>query len=334
MLAYLRHVVVFLIFTCSVHLDAEIIRRAAFDFGSGKIKVQVADVDTESHKILQSLYAEDIVVQLSEDAAQHPEGQFSEKIKKQAIAATQSLKQKALALGAVEFSGVATEAYRKAPNSKELIAKYLSDLDIPVKIISQTEEGKSGFLALIAETNLDPDQVISWDIGGGSFQVTYLDDEGNIQVYMAPFGRSTAKNAIIRYVKAGDPSTMSSPNPMSRADWEASLLFFDEALPKVPEELAQKLKRCDVQLIGISAHPGKLRNVKAYHSTDIVIVLEERLNKSDSELAEIHKSPTYAISELALVYSIMQKLDVRTVNYVRTISGSSSAVLIAEEYWN
>lgn len=323
-----------LFITSSITLSAETVRRAAFDFGSGKIKVQVADVDTESHTIINSIYSEDAVILLSEDASKHPQGYFSEEIQKQAIDAAQALKQKAIELGAVEFAGLATEAYRKAPNGQGLVDSYSSALNIPVRIISQVEEGIVGFFSLIAETHLDPSQVISWDIGGGSFQITYLDEEQNIQVYMAPYGRMTTKNAIIKFVKDEDPSKIFSPNPMSRADWENALHYFDMTLPSVSDSLMRKLQMKDVRLIGMSAHPKKLRNLKTYHLNDVLAFLEERLDKSDLELAQIHDSPPSAITELVLIYSIMRKLDISSVNYIRTSSGSTSALLITEKYWN
>lgn len=330
----LKYILFLLFLACVAPVDAEIRRRAAFDFGSGKIKVQVADIDTDNHKILQSIYTEDIVVLLSEDAAHHPEGLFSEEIQRQAIAAASILKQKAHHLGAVEFSGLATEAYRIAPNGNQLVDRYLVELNLPVKIISQFDEGKNGFLALVAENNLDPAQVISWDIGSGSFQVTYLDEEKNIHVYMAPFGRSTTKNALIKNVKGEDPLNVSSPNPMSRTEWESALQYLEAVLPSAPNDLILKLKETDVQLIGISAHPEKLRLLKTYRLDDLFELLEERLNKSDNDLTHTHRSPATAVSELALVCSIMHKLNVDTVHYKRTTSGSTSALLLEEEHWH
>ncbi len=329
---YLKFLLFLLFLTFSADVNADIIRRAAFDFGSGKIKLQVADVDTENHFIVQSLYSEAIVVQLSEDAANN-QGFFSEKIQKQAITVAQNFKEKAIELGAIQFIGIATEAYRKAPNGQDLIDKYLYELNIPVKMISQQEEGKLGFLALVAETNLAPSQVVSWDIGGGSFQITYFDNENNIQVYMAPFGRVTSKNAIIKFVKGESPSKTASPNPMSILDWEDSIKYFNNVLPRVPESLVHKLRMKDVRLIGISAHPERLRTLGTYHLHDIAEILAERLDKDDSELARIHKSPPSAISELALVYCIMHKLNISSVNYIPTSSGSTSAILLTEEYW-
>ena len=43
--------------------------------------------------------------------------------------------------------------------------------------------------------------------------------------------------------------------------------------------------------MGISAHPERLRHLKTYHMDDIVEILEDRLNKSEGELAQIHTPP-------------------------------------------
>jgi exopolyphosphatase/guanosine-5'-triphosphate,3'-diphosphate pyrophosphatase len=317
-----------------MNVDAEIIRRAAFDFGSGKMKLQVADVDTKKHLIVQSIYAEAVAVPLSKEAASHPQGFLSKEIQQQAIETARNLKQKAIELGAVQWVGLATEAYRKASNGQELIDRYVSELNIPVTMISQEEEGKMGFLALVAETGLDPSQVVSWDIGTGSFQIAYFDQEEKIQLYMAPLGRITTKSAIIQFVKGEDPLKVASPNPMSVSDWENSLKYLEAVLPPIPDELVDKLKTADVQLIGISAHPEKLRKLKTYDVNDVKELSRQCLYRKDSELAQEHTSPQLAVSELALVYSIMHKLNASIVNYMSTTSGSSSAILIEEKYWN
>lgn len=313
--------------------EAQVVRRAAFDFGSGKIKLQVADVDTARREIVNPIYADAKIVLLSEDLATNQEGQLSEEIQAKALKAAKKLKKKALALGAIEFAGLATEAYRKAPNGQVLIDKYLTQLGIPVKMIPQTEEGRLGFLALVAENKLDPTQVVVWDIGGGSLQVTYLDDDSNLQVYMAPFGRITTKNAIIQFIKRDDLAKVASPNPMNKQQWQQALNYFQAVLPQPPESLLRKLKNSKVQLIGIAAHPEKLRILGNYNESDIQTLLEERLNKTDEELSKTLESPSTAISELVLVQSILKKLQAHSVHYIRTSSGSSSALLTDEAFW-
>lgn len=330
----MRFIFLFALLICMTsYSEAEIIRRAAFDFGSGKIKVQVADVDTKVNKIVQSLYSESKIVLLSDALSHSQENLLNEEIQNEALSAASYLKNQALELGAQEFYGLATEAYRKASNGQELIDRYTIELQIPVKIISQEEEGKNGFLSLVAEKNLPPDNLVAWDIGSGSLQVTYLDDQKNMHVYMAPFGRTTTKNALIQYVKNQDPSKVYSPNPMSQLDWESSLAFLSEALPGAPEELIHKLKKEEVMLVGLSAHPEDLRVLNTYRKSDILHLLEIRLGKTDQELLEIHNSPPSAISELALIYSVMEKLEIEKVNYIRTQGGTSSGLLVSEDYW-
>lgn len=315
------------------NLSADVVRRAAFDFGSGKIKIQVADVDATSQQILTTLYSENIIVRLSEDLAHQSDGKFSQAIMVQAVEAARTLKQAAVNLCAEEFCGVATEAYRVALNGQDLIDLYLNELSIPVQIISQDDEGKFGFLALLQETKLDPAQTICWDIGGGSFQITFLDKAGRMQSYKGPFGRASIKNAIITHVKHQNPQEVSTPNPMNNEEWLAALAYFDSALPQVPTELRDKLSQPNVQLVGISAHPERLRALGTYQTKDVLMALNDRLNKRDEELSTEHHSPNMAIGELVIIYGLMNALDVDQVAYYRTNGGSTSGLLVSHEHW-
>lgn len=318
---------------CFSIVEGKVVRRAAFDFGSGKIKMQVADVDTESHQILQVIYTEATPVLLSEDSKSHPDYCFSEKIQQQAVDVAKGFKEKAIAHGAVEFCGIATEAYRKAPNGQKLADRYWNALAIPVSIISQQEEGKLGFTAVIVEGKLDPMKCVCWDIGGGSFQITFLDERGGMKFYYGPYGNSTTKNAVIRFVKNHDPIDTLSPNPINEDEWKIALEYFDAILPIPSQELLDKLRDKNVTLIGMDSHPLKLRNLSSYTTNDVLRFLQERLNKNDEELLQVHHNPPYAVTELVLISGIMSKLGVNKVQYVSTRSGSSSGLLVLEEYW-
>jgi exopolyphosphatase / guanosine-5'-triphosphate,3'-diphosphate pyrophosphatase len=321
-------------FLFAAALQAETVTRGAFDFGSGSIKLQVAEVDVDNHSVVRTIYDEEVYVFLSEDASRHPEEGFCEEIQKKAIEITGSLKEKALSMGATQLSGFATAAYRSAVNGQKLADRYFSELGIPVQIVSQDEEGKLGFYSLVAETHHNAADLVVWDIGGGSFQVTYLDDQNKPKVYMAPLGRSTTKTSIIEAVKKKNPSQTVSPNPMNKKEWKQSLRHFVAVLPKVPVDLYKKLQQNNVQVMGISGHPKQLRTLKTYHIKDIGPLLKDRLDKTDEELAKIHGSPDSAVSELALIYSVMRKLSIPSVTYRDTISGSTSGMLIDEKYWD
>ena len=314
-----------------VVLDAEIVRRAAFDFGSGKIKVQIADVDTATDQIVHIIHNNALTVKLGEDLAHHRGTNFSHEIIHEAIDVARTLKHEAIEAGATAFCGIATEAYRKASNSQDLIKLYEKELSIPVTIVSQEEEGKFGFYSLIEEKKLHPAQTVCWDIGGGSFQISYQDRNGQLQVYKGPFGRSTTKNAIIQHVKKLNPQSTYSPNPISWKDYESALRYLKNALPPVPEELKDKLKDPITEIIGISAHPGQLRTLGIYYQEDVRKHIEEHLNKADVQL--VMDDPSYVVSDLILIEAIMQKLNIHDVTYIHTHSGSSSALLISKKFW-
>ncbi|MCE5318888.1 MAG: hypothetical protein LLG04_16190, partial [Parachlamydia sp.] len=114
--------------------------RAAIDFGSGSVKIQVALMD-------QPLLKKTIPLSLSEDVASHG-GSISEEMKSKAQTILQTFKEEALAAAAsrgysqVEFSGIATAVFRKAENGKVLLQQLENTLGIPFRIISQDEEGK------------------------------------------------------------------------------------------------------------------------------------------------------------------------------------------------
>lgn len=313
--------------------DASIERRAAFDFGSGKMKVQVADVDTETNHIVKSYMSESEVLRLSEDLARQPDGKFSAEAMDEAIKAAGKLKEKALKHGATEFRGIATEAYRKALNANELVSRYINELDIFVTIVSQDDEGVFGFRSLIEEKKLDRTKTICWDIGGGSFQITFLDEQQKITIYKGPFGRSSMKNAIIEHVKHQNPQSIHSPNPINQSEWQASISYLKGVLLPVPESLLKKLAEPGVQLVGIAAHPEKLRSKGKYHKFDIEKLMRKRLGKTDKELEKEHDSPAIAVTELVLISGVLELLQANEVTYFRTNSGSTSGLLTSEEYW-
>lgn len=329
----IKHILYLLSVISITNLEAAIERRAAFDFGSGKIKVQVADVDTESQEIKADLYQNSIRILLAEDLAHQEDGNFSEKIKEEAFAAAAILKKEAASHGAIQFAGIATEAYRTASNGAQLLDRFQKELTIPISLISQEEEGKFAFLSLVEEKGFAPENLICWDIGGGSFQITYLDATGTLKVYKGPFGRSTTKNGIIANIKHQSPLEIATPNPMNEDEWKSGVDYLKSVLPPMPEELIKKLKEPQVQLIAVSGHPEKLRVLGTYRDEDLLQLLSERLGKTDEELSLTVAQPRSAVSELILIHTLMEMMDVHQVNYVATKSGSTSGLLISEEYW-
>jgi len=150
------------LFSC---LTAEV--KMAIDIGSGKIKMQVASMQAESPllcKLVPILNAG--TPTLTDDE------KISIELRETILAHLLNLKAEANNFHPSKSQAVATELFRKAVNGKET-AEYLEkESGIPIRIISQEEEGILGFISVTEEAHLDPEKVVVWDIGSGSFQIT------------------------------------------------------------------------------------------------------------------------------------------------------------------
>ena len=317
----------------TVRKIACVVRRAAFDFGSGKIRVHVADVNTVTSTLLQTLLLEKKSVPLSDDAAKQMNGAFSEAIQESAIRTAHELQIKAQSFRTEAWSGYATEAYRCAPNGQALVNQYHSRLGIPTRIISQESEGIYCFRTLLHEYHLDPQKTVSWEIGGGSFQIAYLDSSGNEKVYGASLGKVTTKNTILRFIKGVNPSQISSPNPITEEEWDKAVVLIKEQVPQVPEDLCMRLRREGTELIGNGGHPIALRKSGIYSLDDIDSLKKQYLGKTDQELLD-HPDPLFAVTELLFIRSIMEKLHVSSVRYLPKQEGSTTQILLDEKYWH
>tara|TARA_B100000513_G_scaffold192098_1_gene118070 strand:- start:61 stop:531 length:471 start_codon:yes stop_codon:yes gene_type:complete len=124
--------------------SAKYVRRAAFDIGSGSSKLQVADVDVESGRIVHVLHASEVPVPFSIDWKQSATNELSEMIQSQGLEVLGELSRKARALGAAESAGIATEVFRKASNGAEYLRKIKDRLGIDVRLIAQEDEARLG----------------------------------------------------------------------------------------------------------------------------------------------------------------------------------------------
>ncbi len=313
-------------------LGGEIVRRAAFDFGSGSIRLQVADVETETNRLVGTVYNHVLKTFLSSDLARQIDGSFSDEIQEIAIYSARELKQHALAHNATEFSGIATAAYRQAHNGQELIDRIKREVGIDVRIISQEEEGFFGFQTLVSEFEISADQLVAWDTGAGSLQITYLDALGVPCHYMADFGRCTTADAIIESVKKQDLKKTVSPNPITRQDWTESLHYLHQTLPKMPDSLIAKVKLANVRLVAMGAQPASLKAMGTYTMEDLDTLSDSLLNLTDEQLEHYDSNPTFTVTDAILAKVILQKLNMQKVE-TRHTAGSTSGVLTSPSEW-
>ena len=105
-------------------------------------------------------------------------GQLAEASMEGAVEAFVSFKEEIDGLGLDTFRAVATSAVREANNGFEFVGRILERSSIHLEMISGSEEARLVHLAVASRLNLAGGQWVLTDLGGGSVEISLVDDMG------------------------------------------------------------------------------------------------------------------------------------------------------------
>lgn len=335
---YNKKINIFILFIGCIsfpYLQADIIRRVAIDIGSAETKLTIADVDIDTHKIVKIYYQDYKSVELRKDLAASQDGRLSKRIENKLIDTLNSYKTLTNSFMPIEWCGIGTAVFRKANNSQEFLERVRHSTGVPVHIATQTEEGEIGFQSAVAASGLDANQVIAWDSGAGSFQITTLNNDNDINMYGAEFAFVPALEVLIKEIRREEFNQESSPNPISIEEIELlALIIKNQKLPSIPNWLVETQKtivsfggETSIFFVGQIA-TGRQKFTK----NELWNAIKEFAGKTDEELS-IFPEPRKAIVGLTLLYSVMNHCNIKTMEYVRTNSGCCEGLLVIEKYW-
>ncbi len=317
-------------------LSAEIERRAAFDLGSGSIKMAVADVDTDTNSIVTVLQESKIPVPMNGYLHESADGSFPEKAYYSALWSLNYLLQMAHDLDVDAIAGVATAAYRDANNGNETIKRLSEGTGIDIKVITQKDEGLLGFATAAAVSATPWDQLVCWDVGGGSFQMTAVVD-GELKVYEAPLGGITALKTLIEDTRGEDFTGLTSPNPVNIVEMIQYLDALRSKFNEAPDWLSQKLADPNTVVVGIGGKFSMFAVAQqiivndTFEDDDVAGFLYSFLDMNDSELEDF-PDPEMVVPNVALLHAIMSKLHIAKVQYVR-VMGNTMGLFVDEKLW-
>jgi len=296
--------------------------RAGLDIGSGTTKIAVARVNTCQPRIEQVLYQDQRAVGWNEALAHSSDNLLGPAIVQEGEAALQSLLRQAQRFHPQRISGVATAVFRNARNGQAVIAQLQRQTGAQLSIISQQQEARLGFLSAKAALNdpsLHDDQLLVWDIGGGSMQMTAWGDRANqpkAEIYQGKLASVTLKNFILSVLK--NQPEANSPNPIG--SWRQSVLRFvqfyaaNDVSPQIKQAVTGR------RVIGIGGvHSFSIRHQLPGKPTHYTLTMLRHLSqqqvwKGDSELAGEYR--TTDVSNLLLVEGYMQALKIDEVTIV------------------
>ncbi|QGY28829.1 Ppx/GppA phosphatase family protein [Pantoea cypripedii] len=297
--------------------------RAGIDMGSGTTKIAVTEVNICQHQLGKVLFEDQRPIGFNDALAHSGNNQLDEAIQQQGLHALQQLVTQAQRYHPQRISGVATAVFRSAGNGQAVIDRFNQQAGVQLKIISQQQEAELGFRSAKAALNdpkLRDEDLLVWDIGGGSMQMTaWREQQGQAvsDVYQGKLASVTLKNFIVDVLK-NQPSAASA-NPIG--SWRPSVLRFVEfyAHNDVPAQIKQDLSTRRVIGIG-GVHGFSIKNQLKLkgHQYDLAALEQaskQQVWKGDSELSGDYRATD--VSNLLLVEGYMRALGIKDVTVVK-----------------
>lgn len=312
--------------------------KAAFDVGSGQTKVTIAVIDDHTGRPTKILFAEETPILLGHDLKQSKDGMLSAKILAVAEKVINEYRNLALQHGAVEMAGVATAVFRESKNGADFIAKVRSEMGIDLRLITQKEEGRIGFLTAVASSGKAAEQVIAWDTGGASFQISAEKNADELLVYQGAWGASKVLAAMVEEVQGKDFSKIHTANPATIDHVIALQKIVLKSLKTPSIELLNKFKNPGITVVGVGGPFSIYRMAEIAHGRreytkeDVWAAIEKLAGSSNEDLAATYPEPEMVIPRLTLLYTIMDFFEIKKVLYTPT-TGNTLGILISPQFW-
>lgn len=293
-----------------------LVKRAAFDIGSGSTKMTLAKVNTCESKIVEVFFEDQAAVGYKQSLYDN-DNTFSQKILEKGISELKELKQTAIELGVTEFSALATQAFREASNGQKALDQISDEVDLKIRVINQELEAKFGYLgAKVKHPFSDDEDILVWDIGGGSMQMTFVKD-GKFHYYLGKLASVSFKETVLKNLYKGQKS---SPNPIGKErSKKARVLARFFASANVSAEVKNYIKTARVFGIGgvhyYSVRKQSLKKGHIYNQTQLRVALNKRSKLSDKQIGG--KFASTDVTNIALVLGFMESLGMRKVETLK-----------------
>eukprot|EP00056_Hartaetosiga_gracilis_P003957 m.69778 g.69778 ORF g.69778 m.69778 type:complete len:378 (-) comp11646_c3_seq2:1652-2785(-) len=309
------------------------------DVGSGRTKMEVVEMDAAG-AIVRTLFTRHEAVFFADDFACNGHDKLSDEIMERGYNILKEYKKTADDLGATYISGAATQVFRLASNGHEFLKKVNAELGVNLRVVSQDCEGQIGFLTAksVLSTSVEDENIIAYDSGAGSFQITYLtrgdedDMEGDsydehgvpaVTVYGGHWGSVPAREALMVQIrKASKLEKNNDPHPVSREEMDALVDYIFSQLHEPPKQLSAILEgKSDLKIVGIGEETSLFCMVKnaigldEFTQDDVSRALDVCADKYTSYFKERNYGESFqVVPKLCLLLAVMRKFNMKKVS--------------------
>jgi len=309
--------------------------RAAIDIGMGGPKLQVAEVDPQTNKIVKMLHTQRYFVNFYEGISQNGNSQFSPEIMAQGLQSFKDAVDKANSFGADGIVAIATASFRAAANGDQFADEIQNKTGIQVHIVDQNLEGKLAFQAALSKLDVDAENLVVWDIGGGSMQFISIMPDGIYLVAGQEKGVGAFKDFIIENIQYRNIKEIASPNPMSAEDIAHAVNYASRLSEKIDKDLKDKISRPTTIVIGVGSVFGygiheMVGGKNQFSIDDLAAVVHSLPGKTDADLG----GGDYAFvegSNTVFVLGFMQNLNIGKIRIINV--NNADGAMIYEPFW-
>lgn len=225
--------------------------RAAIDIGMGGPKLQVAEVDLESNKIIKTLHTQRYFVNFYDSIDQSSSRELSLETMEKGLDAVKNAIKTAHFFDTNGIVAIATASFRSASNGMEFAEIIEKETGVKVHVIDQDLEGRLAFQAALAKTETGAENLIVWDIGGGSIQLVSQGVDGEYLVDSGKEGVGAFNDYIIKNIQSRDPKECKTPNPMSSEDILQAITYARNLSCKVDPAFKAKISQPQTRVVGV-----------------------------------------------------------------------------------
>jgi exopolyphosphatase/guanosine-5'-triphosphate,3'-diphosphate pyrophosphatase len=308
--------------------------RAAIDIGMSGPKLQVAEVDAATNKIIELIYSRNYFVNFYESEGNKTENLLSSEAMSQGLKVFKEAIVEAYLFNPEGIVAFATASLRHVANGEDFANEILNETGIKVHIIDQNLEGQLAFEAILAKIDVLSEDLVVWDVGGGSVQLTTKESEGSYLVECVEEGVGAFVYHIIENIQQRNVHEVGSPNPMSAED---ILLATDHARhisKNMSQRLRDKLNLPTTKVVGAGSVFGiaieEMVQKNPFTIEDLTTAVQALAGKTDADFG----GGFYAFCQGAdkiLVLGYMQDLHIQQVQIVNV--NNADGALVYAPFW-
>eukprot|EP00927_Polykrikos_kofoidii_P039175 TRINITY_DN33608_c0_g1_i1.p1 TRINITY_DN33608_c0_g1~~TRINITY_DN33608_c0_g1_i1.p1 ORF type:complete len:322 (-),score=74.01 TRINITY_DN33608_c0_g1_i1:40-1005(-) len=318
-----------------------IVRSAAFDIGSGATKLMVADVALgPPARITKILFGKELPVQFAMAWKQSADGKFDCQIQEKGLAVLRRFLEECDRLEAKERSAIATEVFRKAGNGGDYLRRVKEELGLDVSIVSQEDEGQLGFRTAVALQGRPEEEVLCWDSGGASFQITSIDPGGGpLRSYLGTLGSGVCTCILVEEIqRLGSFAENRTPNPVQLEHAYALVERFRRDLASPVSWLQGGQVTAIGGINSMFCLTSELLGMQSYTYSDVERAIPLIVGQTDEELVAKwlqgdDRDPASACCpKVCLLLAVMQHCGIERVNFQLAIGSCPGLIISSDRY--